>query len=273
MTVVNTNIKALYAQQSLATSQRNLNHAMLQLATGQRITSAADDAAGTAISVTMATQVQSLGQSVRNANDAISMLQTADGAAQGISDILHRMKELTVQYLNGTNGSDALNYIQTEFGNLTSQMSSIVTNTKWNGINVLATASSKSYQVGSDPADTVIVDFTDFSSSSNAVYAAYSLNLNSTSAATSALSSIESAVSAISSSRAAWGAGISALQYGADNASNVSMNLSVSRSRIQDADYANATAELARAQIVQQAGTAMLTQANQLPYMVMSLLR
>lgn len=270
MTVVNTNTGALVAQQAMTLSQRDLTRATEQLSTGKRINSAADDAAGVAISTIMSTQVRSLTQSVRNANDAISMLQTADGAAQGVTDILHRMKELTVQYLNGTNGSNEQGYIQTEFTALTDQMQSILTDTKWNGYSVLNDSSntSRTFQVGAQSADTVTVDFPNLFSDSD-ISAAYGLTLSSG----SDLTTIETALNTVNSARAGWGAGINALTHGADNATNVSMNLSASQSRIQDTDYAQATADMARAQIVQQAGAAMLTQANQLPYMVMSLLR
>jgi flagellin len=275
MTVVNTNLKALFAEQAMVRSQRDLLQATGQLSSGQRINSAADDAAGAAISSIMATQVSSLSQSVRNANDAISMLETADGAAQGLANILHRMKELTVQHLNGSYGPNDLGYIETEFDALKSQMQSIVTDTKWNGYSVLSDSSNttRTFQVGLASSDQVTVNFADFSDNGSSVYNAYSsLDLSSDPSST-LMDGISDALEEINTARASWGAGISVLAHSADNANNMVMNLSVSRSRIQDTDYAQATADLARAQIMQQAGTAMLTQANQLPYMVMALLR
>jgi flagellin len=270
-TIVNTNTKALFAQQAQTLNQRTLDHAMGQLATGRRINSAADDAAGVAISARMAAQVSSLGQAVRNANDGISMLQTADGAAQAVTDILHRMKELTVQYLHGTNSSEQRGYLADEFSGLTARLSDIISDTTWNGHSVLALAGgSVTFAVGSESADTHTVNFENFSSNAS-ISAASALNLSTGSG--SALSGISDALDAVNGARAEWGAAMNVLAFRADNASNVAMNLSASNSRIADADYAQATADMARAQIVQQAGTAMLSQANQLPYLVMALLR
>lgn len=270
MTTVNTNIKALYVQQALTVNQRDLTHAMAELSTGKRINSAADDAAGTSISARMLTQITSLGQSVRNANDGISMLQTADGAAQGVTDILHRMKELSVQYLNGTNGSTEKSAIDDEFSSLTSEMGNIISGTTWNSINVLKLDGTKSFQVGAASEDSVSATFTDFSTAGQAIQIAQALSSVGDS---STLGKIDDALSAVNDIRAGWGASISQLEHAADNSANVSMNLSASNSRILDADYAQSTADLARAQIIQQAGTAMLSQANQMPYMVMALLR
>jgi flagellin len=269
-TTVNTNTKALFVQQAQTLSQRVLDHAMEQLSTGKRINSASDDAAGVAISVRMAAQVSSLGQAVRNANDGISMLQTADGAAQTVTDLLHRMKELTVQALNETNTSDQRGYLADEFSGLTDRASDIISDTTWNGHAVLALGGSVTFAVGSKTDDTVEVDFADFSGTA-AITAALALDLNG--ATGSFLSDIDDALAAVNSARAEWGAGMNVLAHRADNAGNVAMNLDISRSRIADADYAQATSEMARAQIVQQAGTAMLSQANQLPYLVMALLR
>jgi flagellin len=269
-TIVNTNTKALFAQQAQTLNQRGLDHAMDQLATGRRINSAADDAAGVAISARMAAQVSSLGQAVRNANDGISMLQTADGAAQTVTDILHRMKELTIQHLNDTNSADQKGYLASEFDGLTDRMSDIINDTTWNDYAVLALGAPVTFAVGAGSSDTVEVNFEDFSGNS-AIAAAIALDLNSLSG--SELLDIDDAVAAINSARAEWGAGMNILAHRADNAGNVAMNLDISRSRIADTDYAQATADLARAQIVQQAGAAMLSQANQLPYMVMALLR
>ena len=268
-TIVNTNTKALFAQQAQTLNQRVLDHAMNQLATGRRINSAADDAAGVAISARMAAQVSSLGQAVRNANDGISMLQTADGAAQTVTDMFHRMKELTVQYLNGTHSAAQKDSIADEFSQLTAQMRDVISDTTWNNFSVLTMGGSLSITVGSEATDTQSIAFENFGA--GAINTGANLNLATGSA--TALANIESALNAVNSARADWGAGMNVLAHRASNASSVSMNLSASNSRIADADYAQATADMARAQIVQQAGTAMLSQANQLPYMVMALLR
>lgn len=272
MTIVNTNTKALLAQQAMVVNQRQLTRATAELSTGKRINSAADDAAGSAISSRMSLQITSLGQSVRNANDGISMLQTADGAAQAVTDILHRMKELSVQYLNGTNSSSEKTSIDKEFANLTSEMGNIISSTTWNNIQVLAAggAGTRTFQVGSANGDTVSATFTDFSAVGQPIKIAQSLTSVTDG---STLDKIDNALNAVNNIRAGWGASISQLEHAADNSANVSMNLSASKSRILDADYAQSTADLARAQIIQQAGTAMLSQANQMPYMVMALLR
>jgi flagellin len=267
--IINTNTKALFAQQAQTVNQRVVAHAMDQLATGRRINSAADDAAGVAISARMAAQVSSLGQAVRNANDGISMLQTADGAAQAVTDMFHRMKELAVQYLNGTNNPDQQGYIAGEFNGLAVQISDVISNTTWNGHPVLSMGGSITFAVGSESSDVQTVDFADFTTGD--IYAGADLDLNSDSA--NALDDIEAALTAVNEARAEWGSGMNVLAHRVDNASNVAINLSASNSRVADADYAQATADLARAQIIQQAGTAMLSQANQLPYMVMGLLR
>jgi flagellin len=198
------------------------------------------------------------------------MLQTADGAAQGLVNILHRMKEISVQYLNGTNESSDRTAIDAEFSQLTSAIGSIVDDTTWNGMPVLKLASpTKVFQVGAASGDTVSATFTDFSNATNAVRIAQSLT-SVTDGTT--LTKVDNALNAISTARAGWGATINRLQYAGDNSATTALNLSASRSRIVDTDYAQATADLARAQIVQQAGGAMLAQANQLPYMVLTLL-
>lgn len=270
MTSINTNIKAHHAQLALAHNERHLTHAVAQLATGQRVNNASDDAAGVGISTGMAAQVRSLNMAVRNANDGVSMLQTADAAAQGLVDILHRMKEISVQYLNGTNESSDRTAIDAEFSQLTSAIGSIVDNTTWNGMPVLRLASpTKDFQVGAASGDIVSASFTDFSDAGNPVKIAQSLTSVTDS---TTLTKLDNALNEISSERAGWGAVINRLQYAGDNSATTAVNLAASRSRIVDTDYAQATADLARAQIVQQAGSAMLAQANQSPYLVLALL-
>jgi flagellin len=184
-------------------------------------------------------------------------------------NILHRMKEISVQYLNDTNGSSDRTAIDAEFSQLTSALGNITDKTTWNGMQVLKLGATKDFQVGAASGDSISATFTDFSNATNAVKIAQSLT---SVADSSTLTKVDNALDAISSARAGWGAVINRLQYAGDNSSTTAVNLAASRSRIVDTDYAQATADLARAQIVQQAGGAMLAQANQLPYMVLALL-
>ena len=278
MTVVNTNISAVAAQRAMAINQRDLTSAMTQLSTGKRINGSADDAAGLAISNKLGTRISSLNMAVRNANEGISLLQTADGAAGTLSDMLFRMRELAVQSGNDTNSSSDRSALQTEMTSLQSQITNILDNTEWNGMKALkgeaGTSGSVSFHIGASSTDAFTLEMTtlDTGSLANAQTQA-SVNISTRSAATSALDTIDDALTEIDQARTLWGATANRLVHAADNATNVSMNSSVSRSRIMDADYAQTTADLARAMILDQAGAAMLTQANQQPMYVLALLR
>lgn len=274
MTVVNTNIQAHAAQQALNVNQRDLRTAMAQLSTGKRIQSAADDASGMSMASIMATQVRSLNQAVRNANDGISMMQTTDGAAGGLQDILFRMKELAIQAANDTNSGSAKTALDTEFTQLKNQLTNSIDNTTWNGINVLdgtaGTGGTVSFHVGPAADDNISVDFTDLSASMSTVA---THDLQSAANAGLAITAIDTAVDEISSARANWGAAMNVLTHAANNAINVSMQTSSSYSQVMDTDYAQATADMARALILNEAGSAMLSQANQQPMYVLALLR
>ncbi len=278
MTVVNSNISAVAAQRAMAVNQRDLTSAMTQLSTGKRINGSADDAAGLAISNKLGTRISSLNMAVRNANEGISLLQTADGAASTLSDMLFRMRELAVQSGNDTNSSSDRSALQTEMTSLQSQITNILDNTEWNGMKALkgeaGTSGSVSFHIGASSTDAFTLEMTtlDTGSLANAQTQA-SVNISTRSAATSALDTIDDALTEIDQARTLWGATANRLVHAADNATNVSMNSSVSRSRIMDADYAQTTADLARAMILDQAGAAMLTQANQQPMYVLALLR
>jgi len=278
MTVVNSNISAVAAQRAMAINQRDLTSAMTQLSTGKRINGSADDAAGLAISNKLGTRISSLNMAVRNANEGISLLQTADGAAGTLSDMLFRMRELAVQSGNDTNSSSDRSALQTEMTSLQSQITNILDNTEWNGMKALkgeaGTSGSVSFHIGASSTDAFTLEMTtlDTGSLANAQTQA-SVNISTRSAATSALDTIDDALTEIDQARTLWGATANRLVHAADNATNVSMNSSVSRSRIMDADYAQTTADLARAMILDQAGAAMLTQANQQPMYVLALLR
>lgn len=278
MTVVNSNISAVVAQRAMAMNQRDLTTAMTRLSTGKRVNGSADDAAGIAIGNKMGARISSLNMAVRNANEGISMLQTADGAAGTLSDMLFRMKELAIQASNDTNSSSDRSALQTEITALQGQITNILDNTEWNGMKALkgeaGDAGTVSFHVGASSADSFTLDMTSIDTGSLAdAQTLASINLGTRSGATDALSTIEDALTEIDQARSLWGATANRLVYAADNATNVSMNTSASRSRIMDADYAQTTADLARAMILDQAGAAMLTQANQQPMYVLALLR
>lgn len=269
MTVVNSNIDSLRTTMALRSTQRMMEKSMNALSTGQRINGAADDAAGLAISNKLTSQIRGLNQAIRNANDAISMLQTADSATGSITDMLTRMRELSVQSANSTYGSSDQSAINSEFVDLRDELSRVITNTSWNGTSILNTSASVVFQLGNTSADQLTVVFDNLSALSQ-ISAVLALSAAS---ASGVMSSIDDAIAAIDSTRAGWGAAISSLGHAADNALNVALNTSASKSRIMDTDYAQTTAELARSQILQQAGMAMLSQANQRPAYVLALLR
>ncbi len=278
MSVINSNISAVVAQHAMAANQRDLTTAMTRLSTGKRVNGSADDASGVAIGNKLGTRISSLNMAVRNANEGISLLQTADGAAGTLSDMLFRMRELAIQSSNDTNSSSNRSALQTEMSALQSQITNILSNTEWNGMKALkgeaGSAGTVSFQVGASTADAFTVDMSSLDTGSLAnAQTSVSVNIATRSGATHALSTIDDALTEIDQARTIWGATANRLVYAADNASNVSMNTSASRSRIIDADYAQTTADLARAMILDQAGAAMLTQANQKPMYVMALLR
>ncbi|MGB2465273.1 MAG: flagellin [Porticoccaceae bacterium] len=385
MTVINTNTAATITANALTKNERAMSQSMERLSTGQRINSAADDAAGLAISSRMTSQINGLNMAVRNANDAISQIQTADGAYVEVTNMLQRMRELAVQANTGTNSSTDRTALNTEYQALSDEIQRIATNTQWNGSNILDDSAGSSgvvtYQVGANTSQTITVDLGDLgttvSASMGAITAAdgntgatgvltvgtvaendvitvnfddgtydqitltgieasaindgsgtapafdagtrtltdagaltiaitgagtmsftgatttssktftvsdvsvsrgihadiAKTDITTVTLATAALSAIDTAITEVNTARSSFGAGINRLEYAADNLSNVSQNTSASRSRILDADYAAETTELARTQIIQQAGTAMLSQANQQAQSVLALLK
>ena len=285
MAVVNTNISASIAQAALARNERALGTAMEQLSTGRKINSAADNASGLAISARMTSQIRGLDQAVRNANDAVSMVNTAEGALDEINDMLQRIRELAVQSGTGTTSSNDRVYIDAEFDHLIAEIERVSANTEWNGRAIMAgaaggaaTVSGVTYQVGMDPSQTIAVNFGNMASDATMA----SLNGFSLDAATIAsaiakssqvITAADVAIEAVSTQRATFGAVSNRLEHAIDNLTNVMTQSEASRSRILDTDYAASTSELARTQIIQQAGTAMLAQANQLPQTVLALLQ
>lgn len=274
--VVNTNVKSLAAQHALTVNHRSLEKSMAQLSTGQRINSASDDAAGLAISNKLTSQIRGLDMAVRNANDGISMLQTADGATTEMTSMLIRMRELSIQSANDTNSSAERTALQLEFAELQAQTGNIISNSSWNGMKLLdgevGTAGTVKFQVGASSSDAISLPLATLDSGDVAAVMGASVKIDSQTDAQGAIDFIDKAMVQIDGERSKWGAVMSRLTHAADNASNVSLNSQASRSRIMDADYAQATADLARSMILDQAGSAMLSQANQQPYYVLALL-
>ena len=291
MAVVNTNVNASVAQNALIRNERSMNTAMERLSTGQRINAAKDDAAGLAIASRMTSQIKGLEVGIRNANDAISMISTADGALVEVTNMLQRMRELALQASNGTTTSADRDYLNSEYVNLLAEMERIAQNTQWNGRDILdgtanGTSGTVAFQVGANGGQTVSVNFGNATNAAVASTSGLIQDVNSAAATitagttasaltkgTSAVTAIDTAITNVSTQRATFGAAINQLTYAVDNLSNVKVNSEAARSRILDTDYAKETSELARTQIIQQAGTAMLAQANQLPQTVLSLLQ
>jgi flagellin len=272
MTVINSNIAALMAQGSLASNSVNLNSAMQQLSTGKRINLASDDAAGNAIVNNMTTQITGLNQAVRNANDAISMMQTALGATNEVASILQRMRELAVQAGNGTYSTSDRGSIDAESGQLKAELNRLASVTKWNNVPLLAGKFSAIFQIGYGfSANNQVTS--KISSSFSAVGLGITANLTTASGAELMISQIDKAITNLNGAQGQFGALINRFQLTVDELTSVSTNLSQSQSRIQDTDYGQASSKLARAQVINQAATAMLAQANQQPQLVLQLLK
>ena len=391
MSVINTNVSAILTQNALAKNERAMSGAMEQLSTGKRINSASDDAAGLAISSRMTSQINGLNQAVRNSNDAISLVQTADGALIEVTNMLQRMRTLAVQAASDTNTADDRTALNEEFTQLRTEINRVANNTQWNGENVLdksfaSGTGTYSFQVGANSDQTIDLTIGNYSTASSSqgttaavntttaasgpgatgaaqvstltiagtpalgdiiavtvgdasyvhevvagaaavqsvteiaaaisagltadgmstatvaavagvltftaastVYGSNSFEISgatsgllgglasssitSASNSNSAIAALDTAIGKVNTGRAEMGATINVLQYAGDNLSNVSLNATASRSRVEDTDYSSATTELARTQIIAQAATAMLAQANQIPQTVLSLLK
>jgi flagellin len=269
---INTNIASLNAQRNLGTSQSSLATSMQRLSSGLRVNSAKDDAAGLAIAERMGAQVRGMNVAVRNANDAISMAQTAEGAIGKVSEMLQRMRELAVQSANATNSDDDRANLDAEFTQLGAEIDRTIGATKFNGLAILAgDAGTLTFQVGANTDDTVDIDTTDLSGGDIAT--ASSGTVATVTDAQAAMDDIDTALTAVNTERALYGAAqnrfdaiIGTLQVSVENQA-------AARGRIMDADFASETANLSRSQILQQAGTAMVAQANALPQGVLALLR
>ena len=284
MSVINTNVASLRTQAAMGQNTKALQGVMEQLSTGKRINSAADDAAGLAISTRLTSQINGLNQAVRNANDGISMLKTSEGATDTVTNMLQRMRELAIQGANGTNSSADIESMNTEYQQLYSEMKRIANTTAWNNMNVLdgTFSGGVSFMVSevagpNSKISAAIASFDPTAGATNALvdgFAAMSgSSISAGSTATDLLNKISVAISGVNRVRSTLGATINRLQFTVDNLTNVSTNLSASRSQIEDVDYSQATADLAKRQVIQQAATAMLAQANQQPQSVLSLLK
>ncbi|GHH46375.1 MULTISPECIES: flagellin N-terminal helical domain-containing protein [Gammaproteobacteria] len=273
--VINTNILSLNSQRNLNSTTNSLATTVQRLSSGLRINSAKDDAAGLAISQRMTAQVRGMDVAARNANDGISLAQTAEGALGSIGDNLQRIRELTVQAANGTNDANDQDSIQKEIDQLTSEITRVVNNTKFNGTNLLNSSGTISIQVGADGTDNDKIDITlnDLSTALSGISGLSVSGLTAGSGASGVLGALDAALTTVNNARADLGAVQNRFTSAISNLQSNSENLSAARSRIQDTDYAKETAELTRTQILQQAGTAMLAQAKSLPQNVLSLLQ
>ena len=274
--VINTNIASLNAQRNLGMSQSSLNTSIQRLSSGLRVNSAKDDAAGLSIATRMDSQVRGMNVAIRNANDAVSFAQTAEGGLNKVTDSLQRMRELAVQSKNATNTAADRSNLNTEFRQLAEEITRVTGNTNFNGVNTLA-GGTNTYQVGAGNAagDSIAVIATDLTVASGTVgVAAAAANvITSVADATTAITNIDAALTTVNNERATYGAVQNRFESVISNLQISVENQSAAKSRIMDADYAAETSNLTRGQILQQAGTAMLAQANSLPNNVLSLLR
>ena len=293
-TSINTNVASLNAQRNLASSAVSLTTSMQRLSSGLRVNSAKDDAAGLAIAERMNTQTRGMNVAIRNANDAISLAQTAEGALGAITNNLQRMRELAVQAANGTNTTPDIGALESEYVLLNEENARVIATTTFNGrslLNMAAGGPGFAFQVGANASDTITVagvpaslTTTDFSGGTTytayvypiAVFApiTYTQGAAQTNAFASAeLTKIDADLTTINGIRATWGASQNRFESVISNLRVASENTAAARGRIMDADYAMETANLSRTQILQQAGTAMVAQANQMPQGVLALLR
>ena len=277
--VINTNVKALMASNALNKNGRVQQNVMESLSTGKSINRASDNAAGLSIRETMTAQINGLGAAIKNANDGVSQLQTADGALSEVSSMFQRMRELAVLSVNDTYSTTQKTAMNTEFAQLGAEITRISAQTQWNGMYLLAgngglpggTATSVyTFQVGANNAQTLTLTIpsmalTEFSATGDTITTA--------ALATSAIADLDGSLSELNGYRSTIGATINRLTHAIDNLTNVQQNATDSRSKVEDTDYAAATSELARTQIIAQAATAILAQANQQPQSVLSLLK
>jgi flagellin len=280
--VINTNVASLNAQRSLTASGAELKTAMERLSSGKKINSASDDAAGFAIAERMTAQIRGLNMAAKNANDGLSMLATIENATNDITGMLHRMRELAVQAINDTNGSQDRGYLQLEVNALMEEINRVANQTQYNGQTVLdgSLAGSSStpggqIQVGTEAGQSVGFSINSVDTDALALSTSGSSDIDVSDAtnASASLASITSAIEQVAGDRAAYGALQNRLEYTVSNLLNVAEYTTAARSRIADADFAAESARLAKAQVLQQSGTAMLAQANASSQLALSLFR
>ena len=275
---INTNINSLNAQRNAGLNATSLSTSMQRLSSGLRINSAKDDAAGLAIATRMDAQYRGMNVAIRNANDGISLAQTAEGGLQTLTDMVQRMRELAVQAANGTNSGSDLSALNQEYTQLATEIGRTVSSVQFNGQSLLNTASAFTFQVGANSGQVITVEASALAMTATELTGAYNASTSALDTTTPSgnaanIDILDKALTAINSTRATLGAvqsrftnTINFLQAGAENQA-------AAKGRIMDADFASETANLSRAQILQQAGTAMIAQANQLPQGVLALLR
>jgi len=290
--VINTNVKALMASNALNKNGRVQQNVMESLSTGKSINRASDNAAGLSIRETMTSQINGLNAAVKNANDSISMLQTADGALNETSSMLQRMRELAVLSVNDTYSSTQKTAMSTEFNQLSSEIDRISVQTQWNGMAILngsgglfsgvGSSGQFTFQVGANTAQTISVTIGNVAITSAAgttpaivgtLGGLSGASVATAAGATLAIAALDTALTTLNTQRSTIGAMVNRLTHAVDNLTNVAQNAEDSRSKVEDTDYAAATSELARTQIIAQAATAILAQANQQPQSVLSLLK
>ena len=263
---INTNTISLNAQRNLTTSKSSLATSMERLSSGLRVNSARDDAAGLAIADRMNAQIRGINVAIRNANDGISLAQTAEGALATATDALQRMRELAVQAQNGSNGTSDRANLNAEYQQLSAEVTRIAAQTKFNGVAVVgAGAGAQIFQVGPNNGDTLTV--------TTVAVTTVAGDITTAANASTALAALDVNLDLITTNRANYGAAMSRFSFAISNLQITGENQSAARGRIMDADFAAETANMSRAQILQQAGTAMVAQANQLPQQVLQLLR
>ena len=264
---IQNNIAAFDAERNLTQTSNRLQQSMARLSSGYRINSAADDAAGLAISEKLRAQIGGLAQATSNAQDGISLVQTAEGSLNEVHAMLQRVRDLAVQYQNGTLSTEDRTAIQSEVNQLGSEIERIGQSAAFNGISLLANAGTITFQIGANDGDTIGVATVSLGSA--VASSVFALSLTSS----NGISQIDAAINAVSSQRAVFGAVQNRLEHTINNLSTYQENLTASESQIRDVDMASEMVEFTKDQILQQAGTSMLSQANQLPNSVLSLLR
>lgn len=270
--VINTNVSSLNATRQLDGSSREQAVSMERLTSGLRINSAADDAAGLAVATKMTSQIMGTDQAVRNANDGISMAQTIDGAAEEMSNMMQRQRELAVQSLNGTYTAANRTAMDAEFNALSAELTRVSSTTKFNGVAVMNTAVSTNLQVGWEDGANDSINITTIGGTAIATTVT-ALGVDTSATAAAAITGLDAQISVLSTARSGVGAVQNRLEHTVANLQNVSENTSAARSGIQDADFAKESANLARTQVLQQAGMSMLSQANGNSQNVLALLR